>query len=377
MSQARSLYIHLPFCRHKCHYCDFVVRILHTPSQIDRYLDHLTLDLQALSSFAAPLKTVYLGGGTPSLLSVAQIERLADMLQQSFQLRQVQEWTLEANPEDLPEAELAAWMQLGVNRISLGVQTFDPELLASCGRSHSLADIERAVRLVQSRQLNLSLDLIYGLPEQRLQSWDASLAAALALQPDHLSLYALEVHPATVFGHFNPPLPEEDDTVAMYDLACARLAQAGYQHYEIANWCLPGRPSRHNRVYWQNLPFLAAGVGAHGYVTGRRYAHSASLRDYYLDCQAERWPWDVAEPQPLSEAIEETVFLGLRLLIEGLDLQAFETRFERALLACYPEILPRLLAQGHLLLEDGHLRLSPDAVSVSNVILAEFLEPVL
>ena len=377
MSEARSLYIHLPFCQHKCHYCDFVVRVLHSPSQIDRYLDHLRLDLQALSAFAAPLKTVYLGGGTPSLLSVAQIERLAEMLQQSFQLRQVQEWTLEANPEHLPEAELEAWMQLGVNRVSLGVQTFDPALLASCGRSHSLADIERVVALIQRFQLNLSLDLIYGLPEQSLQSWSDSLAAAQALQPDHLSLYALEVHPDTVFGHRTLPLPEDDETVAMYELACEQLARAGYRHYEIANWCLPGRPSRHNRVYWQNLPFLAAGVGAHGYFAGRRYAHSASLLDYYLNCQAGRWPWDEAEPQSLSEAIEETVFLGLRLLIEGLDLQAFETRFQRALSACYPEVLPRLLAQGHLLLADGHLRLSPAAVPVSNVILAEFLEPVL
>ncbi|MBF2055577.1 MAG: radical SAM family heme chaperone HemW [Candidatus Sericytochromatia bacterium] len=377
MSEARSLYIHLPFCLHKCHYCDFVVRVLHRPSQIDRYLEHLMLDLQALSAFAAPLQTVYLGGGTPALLSVTQIQRLAEMLQQTFDLRQVQEWTLEANPEHLPEAELAAWMQLGVNRISLGVQTFDPLLLATCGRSHSPADIAQAVRLIQAHQLNLSLDLIYGLPDQSLQSWSESLTAALALQSDHLSLYALEVHPDTVFGHRNLPLPEDDETVAMYELACERLTQAGYQHYEIANWSQPGRPSRHNRVYWQNQPFLAAGVGAHGYFAGRRYAHAASLRAYYLDCQAGLWPWDAAEPQPLSEAIEETVFLGLRLLIEGLDLRAFERRFQRSLLACYPDVLPRLLKQGHLLLADGHLRLSPAAVPVSNGILAEFLEPVL
>jgi len=372
---ARSLYLHLPFCSVKCHYCDFVVRVLHAPSQIDRYLTHLALELPVLSALAAPLHTLYLGGGTPSLLQASQIQSLSQLLHQHFDLHSLQEWTLEANPESLEPNLLQHWLQAGVNRVSLGVQSFDPALLASCGRPHHLEDIYRAVKILQASELNYSLDLIYGLPGQSLESWEQSLTAALQLGPDHLSLYALEVHRATHFGHQNLNLPDDERVVAMYQLACEHLAAAGYQHYELANWCLPGRASQHNRVYWQHAPFLAAGVGAHGYIQGRRYAHERSLAAYYQACQSGHWPWQNTPPQSLAAEIEETVFLGLRLLQEGLDLAAFEKRFQRSLLSCYPKVLPRLLSLAYLSLQGQTLRLNPELVSLSNEVFAEFLEP--
>lgn len=371
-----ALYLHLPFCTFKCHYCDFAVRVLQNSSQIDRYLDHLTLELQALGPLAAPLRTLYIGGGTPSLLEPAQIKRLSQCLQQSFDLAHLQECTLEVNPESANAEALKHWQALGVNRLSLGVQSFDPELLKNCGRNHGIADIEQAVLTFENLGFeDYSLDLIYGLPEQSMISWQASLQAAVALKPTHISLYALEVHPQTQFGHQSLRLPDEDLAADMYEQAVETLGKSGLEHYEIANWGLAHHWSQHNQVYWRNLPFLAAGVGAHGYLQQRRYANPRGLRDYYQQCKQQNWAWNSTPPQPLSEAIEETVFLGLRLLISGLDLTAFEGRFGAPLLDFYPEVLPRMLQHGLLEQEAKHLKLSTEAVLVSNAIMAEFLEP--
>ncbi len=380
MSSARSLYLHLPFCSVKCHYCDFVVRVLSKPEQIDRYLEHLELELAALAAHCSELETVYLGGGTPSLLSIVQIKRLGRMLHQHFRLEQVQEWTLEVNPETAETDSLKAWRQIGVNRVSLGVQSFDAALLTSCGRPHGVAEISQAVKTLKQVGLeNFSLDLIYGLPEQSLESWKQSLLAAIALAPRHVSLYALEVHEKTHFGHQQLNLPGDELAADMYDLACEALGQAGFVHYEIANWGLPGYHSRHNTVYWQNSPFAAAGVGAHGYLMSQdgpvRYAHPDSLATYYRQSLQSIWPWEQTEAQTQSEQIEETVFLGLRLLEQGIDLDAFEARFGRSLLSYYPRVLPRLLELGQLIKIEQRLRLSPDAVMLSNEIFAEFLDP--
>lgn len=374
----RSLYVHIPFCSVKCHYCDFAVRVLQRPAQIDRYLDHLALELAALGPLCGPLRTIYLGGGTPSLLDPAQIGRLGELLRRHFDLSAVEEWTLEVNPESAEAERLAAWREIGVNRASLGVQSFDPALLERCGRSHSVADIERAVGTLQACGLgNFSLDLIYGLPDQDMASWERSLEGAVKLAPSHVSLYALEVHSRTHFGHMSLNLPDEELAADMYERACQDLDAAGFVHYEIANWARPGQQSRHNTVYWQNLPFAAAGVGSHGWIERRRYAHSDSLAEYYRQCAQGDWPWAATEPQSLGEEIEETVFLGLRLLQDGLDLAAFEARFGRSLSSAYPQLLPRLLARGLLAQADGRLRLTPAAVMVSNEIFSEFLEPTL
>lgn len=372
----RSLYLHLPFCSVKCHYCDFAVRVLEKTAQMTRYLDHLVQELVALGSLTAPLRTLYIGGGTPSLLEPDQIGQLGDALRAHFELGGLEEWTLEVNPESADAGRLALWQALGVNRISLGVQSFDAALLQRCGRPHGVADIHAAVATLRALGLrHYSFDLIYGLPEQTAESWAESLEQALALEPEHVSLYALEVHPHTHFGHLPLRLPDEELAASMYEMACERLDAAGLQHYEIANWALPGRQSRHNQVYWRNLPFAAAGVGAHGYLQRRRYAHTASLAEYYRRMRAAAWPWLEIPPQSLSAEIEETVFLGLRLLEEGLDTAAFEARFGRSLASCYPRVLPRLLEKGLLLAKAGRLYLAPAAVMISNEVFSELLEP--
>lgn len=381
MNTARGLYIHLPFCLHKCHYCDFTIRVLQRPEQIDRYLQALDKELNALGQLPHQLETLYLGGGTPSLLNHRQIMALAQSLKQNFRLDQLQEWTLEVNPETGSTAYFEACLALGINRVSLGVQSWVPSELADSGRSHTRTDIIRCLNDLQAAGLyNISQDLIYGLPGQTLNSWRISLEQALETKPAHLSLYSLEVHEKTLWGWHEKQgsltRPPEEIEVQMYEWACEQLAQAGYIHYEIANWCLPDRASRHNQLYWQTAPVLAAGVGAHGYWQGRRYAHSPHLSGYYQTCQTERWPWLTTPPQSRQEAAAERLILGLRLLQEGLDGQAFQRDFGLRPEEACPEML-NFAKQGLLRQVGENWLLSPEAVLISNTIFAALLQPYL
>lgn len=376
--QASSLYLHIPFCSRKCAYCDFAVRVLQHEQQVSRYVEHLALELAAMAPFASSLNTLYIGGGTPSVLTVPHIEALQRLLEQFFDLSHLQEWTLEVNPEHAEPAALAAWKNAGVNRISLGVQSFDNTLLQRCGRLHDREHIFEAVSRIQAAGFNnWSLDLMYALPEQTLEQWKDTLTQAIALAPAHISLYALEVHPRTLFGVQDIAAFSEDLAGDMYELACDSLQAAGFVHYEIANFCQPHSASQHNQVYWQTQPFVAVGVGAHGYVQGKRYENPADLGAYYRQCRTGAWPVLHTSAQPLAEAIEEFMFLGLRQLERGVFFADFEQRFQRTIKACYGDRIVNLLQQGLLQQTPQGLRLSPQAVGLSNRVLAEFLEPLL
>ena len=377
--EPRSLYVHIPFCLHKCSYCDFTVRVLHQSAQIDRYLDHLALELRHIPQHYA-LDTLYCGGGTPSLLSTSQFARLHALLAEAFDLSALQEWTFEANPETVTPTLAAAWIQAGVSRISLGVQSFDDAELATCGRSHRSSDVTQAVQILrQAGGTQISLDLIYGLPGQTVSTWQYTLEQALDLSPDHLSLYCLEIHSHTAWGYLEQQerleIPEDETLAQCYQAAVTSLAAAGYQHYEIANWCRPDRQSAHNLAYWHNVPYLAVGVGAHGYYHNRRYANPASLTAYYAQCQQGQTAWAEAPPLTRQAEIEETLFLGLRLLNEGISRAAFAGRFGQSLDSLYPTTLPQLLASGHLQDTGTHVILHPDAVLSSNEVFTALLEP--
>ncbi|MGE3727156.1 MAG: radical SAM family heme chaperone HemW [Candidatus Sericytochromatia bacterium] len=377
---AQGLYLHLPFCLRKCAYCDFTVRVLEKREQIHRYLDHLELELAALSALPMQLNTLYLGGGTPSLLNEAEIERLCTALRQALDLTQLQEWTLEVNPETGSQGYFELCKALGINRVSLGVQSFQPNELQQSGRSHSPADILRCTAELRAAGLNnISLDLIYGLPGQTLAAWQDSLKQALALKPSHLSLYSLEVHEKTAWGQLERleklQRPSEESEVAMYESACQLLAEQGFEHYEIANWSLPGLASQHNRLYWQAAPVLALGVGAHGYWQNRRYANAENLKAYYQDCQNTNWRWKNTPAQSRQDAAAERVILGLRLLQVGVDDRAFAQEFGCSLAEAYPQELPELLEKGLLIWRGDCLCLPAEAVLLSNEVFAALLEP--
>lgn len=377
---AQGLYLHLPFCLRKCAYCDFTVRVLEKREQISRYLDHLELELAALRALPMQLKTLYFGGGTPSLLNLNELGRLCQNLHQSLDLSQLQEWTLEVNPETGSQAYFEQCRALGINRVSLGVQSFQPEELALSGRSHTATDIFRCVDALRSAGLeNISLDLIYGLPDQNLEAWQKTLKQALALAPTHLSLYALEIHEKTAWGHLERKQilrrPSEESEVAMYEMACQILTESGFEHYEIANWSQPGQASQHNLLYWQAAPVLALGVGAHGYWQNRRYANPDQLKAYYSLCQAQNWSWDTAPVQSRQDAAAEWVILGLRLLQRGIDNRQFVQEFGCSLATAYPHELPRLLEMGLLCWRGEQLCLTPEAVLLSNEVFSALLEP--
>ncbi|HCF27176.1 MAG TPA: coproporphyrinogen III oxidase, partial [Cyanobacteria bacterium UBA11049] len=281
-----AAYLHIPFCRRRCYYCDFAVSIVGdappqlaptvSPSSISnaptwhsiaQYVDILCQEIISTPTGERSLDTVFFGGGTPSLLTVPQLEQILTTVDRHIGIASGAEISVEMDPGTFDRAKLHGYSQLGVNRISLGVQAFQANLLAACGRSHTPNDIHAAVEAIHQVGLqNVSLDLISGLPHQTMDDWNASLQQAIALDPTHLSVYDLTIEPETAFGRqYTPgadPLPSDEQTADMYRLAQQTLTRAGFQHYEVSNYAKPGYQCRHNRVYWENRPYYGFGMGA-------------------------------------------------------------------------------------------------------------------
>ena len=315
----RNLYLHIPFCKHKCGYCDF-----NAYAGIDRlmpdYVGALERELAAARerySFDA-LETVYLGGGTPSLLPAALASRLLEFVQANFEVAPGAEITLEANPASTDEAKLAAWMEGGVNRMSLGVQGFDGRALAVLERKTDAAQATRAFELARSMGMrNISIDLIYAVPFQSLDSWMDTLRRGLALGPDHISTYCLTFEEGTLLwrrrAEGRVPEVESDLQWDQLDAACVELQRAGFRRYEVSSWARPGFESRHNQAYWQCRPVYGAGAGAHSYATdgqtARRWWNVARPRDYIA---ASPEPEVDGEDLPARKTAAEWLMLGLR-----------------------------------------------------------------
>jgi len=380
-----AAYIHIPFCRRRCYYCDFPISVVgdvppmsrqqaqqnpHDSQSIDAssalstslksgqsiaakasqprvmdghgsgaiapYLDQLTQEVnvtRAALGEILPLTTVFLGGGTPSLLSVAQLRRVLDALQQQFGIQPTAELSIEMDPGTFSLQQIQGYANLGINRVSLGIQAFQPHILEACGRTHTPHDIVQAVDWVrQSGISNFSLDLISGLPHQSMEQWNESLERAIALEPTHISVYDLTIEPMTAFGRwYQPgaqPLPTDDETAEMYRLAQARLTQAGYEHYEISNYAKPGFQCRHNQVYWRNQPYYGFGLGATSYVNHVRYSRPRTQADY------RQWVQDLVqrggildtESASPEDSFLDTLMVGLRLA-EGIRLESLAQQF--------------------------------------------------
>lgn len=348
-----AAYVHIPFCRRRCYYCDFPVAIVGDrpplASQgetqfgaIDQYLDELLQEIHITPQSGKALDTVFFGGGTPSLLSVRQLETILAALSDRFGLTAAAEVSIEIDPDTFDRDTIAGYRSAGVNRFSLGVQAFQPELLTACGRTHTPFDIDSAVSLIREVGIrNFSLDLISGLPQQTLDHWRDSLQQAIALEPSHLSVYDLIVEPMTAFGRWyqpgESPLPSDETAAEMYRLAQQILTQAGYQHYEISNYARSGYQCRHNRVYWENRPYFGFGMGAASYIAGQRFTRPRKRRDYFSWVQAlveHNGRVDCAVT-PHTEVLLDDLMLGLRLA-EGVDMQRLRDRFGDA---CVIQIL--------------------------------------
>jgi oxygen-independent coproporphyrinogen-3 oxidase len=338
-----SAYLHIPFCRRRCAYCDFNT-YAGREALISSYVAALCREIETVGQ-AAPVRltlhTIYFGGGTPSLLSPSQCERILTTLRQHYALAEETEITLEANPGTLSRAVLAALHHLGINRLSLGMQSAHTAELERLGRTHTLAEVVESVRWAREAGFhNLNLDLIYGLPQQSLTQWQTTVQQAVALAPEHLSLYALTVEPHTPLGRqiergLLPP-PDPDLAATMYEWASDYLERHGYAQYEISNWSRPGFACRHNLTYWRDQPYLGFGAGAHGYVN--RYRCMNVLRiPAYIQRLSEAgqktlpFPFSAATVRRSTvsrhTAMQETMMLGLRLTGEGVVEDAFRQRF--------------------------------------------------
>ena len=310
------LYLHIPFCTRRCSYCDFAIAVRRVVP-VDEYIAALDAELGIRALGGPELATVYLGGGTPSKLGGTGVAAALDLVRRHFPIAPDAEVTLEANPEDVSTGAANAWKDAGVNRLSLGAQSFDPRVLEWMHRTHSAGDIGRAVREARSVGFgNLSLDLIFALPESLARDWDRDLDLALALEPEHLSVYGLTVEPATPLGRWSArgevEVPPDDRWADEFELANRQLTAAGFVHYEVSNYASNNRRARHNSAYWLGVPYIGIGPAAHGYDgTSRRW----NLREYsawHDAILAGGDPMGGTERLEAGDRLAEGVYLGLR-----------------------------------------------------------------
>jgi oxygen-independent coproporphyrinogen-3 oxidase len=390
-----GLYVHVPFCTAKCHYCDF-----NSYAGLDRlvgtYLDAVCREISDLPQRLPPdiategatwasratrlhARTVNFGGGTPSLLEASAVRRILATAATRMELPQGIEVSLEANPGTVAEARLAELREVGVNRLSFGVQSFDRDILIELGRIHGPEQAVQARHAAQAAGFdNVNLDFIYGLPRQTLAIWRDTVERALELRPEHLSLYSLTVEPGTLFHRQAErgqlPLPDEDLVADMYELADEMLAAAGYEQYEISNWALAERyRCQHNLGYWRNYEYLGVGPGAHSWFGGHRYVDALSPVQWANRIQAGHSPVVSAEPIPFELQLGETVMLGLRLN-EGIDLDDLGRRFEMDVRGYFGIPIRETLAMGLVEWHEGRLRLTRRARLLGNEVFRRFLE---
>lgn len=375
-----GLYVHLPFCRSKCAYCAFSSYPV-AGCDVEGYLAALAreIDFYRAQEWCRGrlFDSLFLGGGTPTILSAGQLTELLKRLRASFTLSPGAEISVESNPNTLDLEKLSALRAAGVNRLSLGIQSFADPILQGLGRTHTAAEGARAVALArQAGFSNLSLDLIYGLPGQSPAIFRQTLARAVELRPEHLSVYQLSLDPGSRFAELAAAgrltLPDEESEAEMAEATVTDLARAGYQRYEISNYARPGHQCRHNLNYWHNRSYLGLGAGAVGCLSGLRLRNSGDPEHYGKCWRSARPAWIEAEGLGREAAFRETVIMGLRLL-EGVSLTELRDRFALDLREYYGETLERLLARELLELSASHLRLTARALPLANQVLAELV----
>jgi oxygen-independent coproporphyrinogen-3 oxidase len=374
------LYIHVPFCRKKCHYCAFTST---TPenNELLEYPGLLSRELHCHRNNVRPLESIYFGGGTPSLL---QPERLAGLLAEiadQVPIRKEAEITLEANPGTVTADSLQASRAAGINRISLGIQSFDDHFLTCLGRIHTAEQSRQAFLAArQAGFTNISIDLIHSLPDQSLKQWQAELQQAIKLTPEHISIYGLTVEEGTPFAREypadSPELADEDLAADMFEYADEFLTGAGFDHYEIANYARPGYRSQHNSGYWQRDGYLGLGVAAHTFLRkgyGVRFSNPDTLEEYRRGVLAGQLPRVDEQHLTEGDAMAEFMFLGLRLA-EGVSRHTFAGEFGRSLNSVYGATAAELAELGLLLQTDEMLTLTRRGMLLSNQVFVNFIQ---
>lgn len=386
--ESLSIYLHIPFCGVKCSYCAF-----NTYTSLDHlipsFVEALCSEIRCVGQGAQSYRvhTVFLGGGTPSLLSPGQIEMIVEALRAHFRVSANAEITMEANPADLSREYCAAVRAAGINRMSIGMQSANEAELRLFDRRHDNDAVIQAVQSARSGGIrNLNLDLIYGAPQQTMDTWRATLRQTLVLQPEHVSLYALSLEEGTAMRAWvergKVPQPDDDLAADMYDLATEMLSEEGYVQYEISNWCKPGRECLHNLQYWYNHDYVGLGPGAHGFAAGVRY-HVLRSPVRYIERMSvsslDNLPFprtpaiEEAHIVEREDLIAETLIMGMRLTQQGIDRADFRRRFGADLLDIHGESIARHRQSGLLTVDDERVRLTERGRMLSNIVLREFV----
>lgn len=368
-----SAYVHIPFCTQICYYCDFS-KVFIKNQPVDAYLEHLIQETRSYE--IGKLRTLYIGGGTPTALSAQQLAYLLTELPKVMDLSEVEEFTIEANPGDLDSDKIAVLKDSQVNRVSLGVQTFDNKMLKKIGRSHQEQDIyDNICHLKQAGFDNISIDLIYALPGQTMDQVKENVAKAINLDIPHMSLYSLILENHTVFMNRmrrgKLPLPKEELEAEMFEYIIEELEKAGFEHYEISNFSKPGFESRHNLVYWDNAEYYGLGAGASGYVDGIRYKNHGPIR-HYLEAVEAGKARITEEHLTLEEKMEEELFLGLRKKT-GVSKARFEEKFGVSFDQRYGQVVASLTEQGLLVPDDKQIRMTKRGLFLGDTVAEKFI----
>ena len=369
------VYVHIPFCAAKCNYCAFNSKIS-TADERESYVDALITEIKTTPYSLLPTPSIYFGGGTPTILTLNQLEKIFAAIQTTFNVEKISEITIEANPGTVDKNFLRGLHEIGFNRLSLGVQSFNDELLKILGRIHNAKTALETVQTAKKIFDNVSVDLMYGLPNQTLDDVKFDVETAAALDVEHISIYGLEVEPNTKFFQLNEVgrlnLPTGNLCADMYEFIIATLPKFGYNRYEVSNFAKIGRESRHNSGYWTGAKYFGFGAGAHSYNGQVRTSNVANVADYVKKIRAGHDVSQIEEIVTKSAAMEEFCFLGLRMTA-GIDAKIFYERFGENIFDVYGKVIEKNCKLGLLQIDGDKIFLTPRGFEVSNVVLADFL----
>ncbi|MEG0551581.1 MAG: radical SAM family heme chaperone HemW [Vagococcus sp.] len=373
-----SAYIHIPFCEHICFYCDFN-KVFIEGQPVDEYIEALIKEI-TLTREKYPsedTETIYIGGGTPTSLSAHQLDVLLKGIRETLPFDEKNEFTVEANPGDLTLEKLRVLQNYGVNRLSMGVQSFDDRLLKKIGRKHTAQDVYDTMKIFEAANFNnVSIDLIFALPNQTLENFEDTLNKALALDLPHYSMYSLILENKTMFYNWARQgrlhLPGIDVEGDMFELAIDKMTKAGRKQYEVSNFAKPGKESQHNLIYWNNEHYYGLGAGASGYLGNIRYKNHGPIQHYLKPLKENKLPTITIEELTLENQMEEEMFLGLRKT-EGVSIQKFEKKFNHSLESVYGNVVKQLITDGLLEQNDEWLALTSKGLILGNDVFKEFL----
>ncbi|EPF4323025.1 radical SAM family heme chaperone HemW [Enterococcus hirae] len=376
--QKVSAYIHIPFCEHICYYCDFN-KVFLEGQPVDEYVEMLLKEMEITLKQhpVKELETLYVGGGTPTSLTAVQLDRLLAGAREILPFKEGKEFTVEANPGDLTKEKLQVMKNYGVNRLSMGVQTFDNRLLKKIGRKHTAEDVYQTMRFLEEENFtNVSIDLIYALPGQTLEGYRETLNQALALDLPHYSLYSLILENKTMFMNWvrqgRLELPDQETETRMFEETIQAMEKKGRHQYEISNFGVEGHESKHNLMYWNNDHYFGFGAGASGYLGNKRYRNKGPIQHYLRPLRAGELPVLETEVLLRENQIEEEMFLGLRKKI-GISKQHFYERYQQTIESLYSKVLTDLEKEGLLVNESDRIYLTPKGTFLGNEVFERFL----